>query len=181
MHGFESPTPGVPVVSMTECRECHRAVSTQASACPHCGAPQPADSGWGGTGYEWKSEATFVGVPWVHVAWGRDANGRRRVAKGVVAVGQFAVGAVTIAQFGIGVVFGFGQFVAGLTAVGQFAGGALFGLGQFASGEMAVGQFAAGVWVLAQFGLGRHVWSLNRKDPEAIEFFRALGEQVGLF
>ena len=150
MHGFESPTPGVPVVSMTECRECHRAVSTQASACPHCGAPQPADSGWGGTGYEWKSEATFVGVPWVHVAWGRDANGRRRVAKGVV-------------------------------AVGQFAGGALFGLGQFASGEMAVGQFAAGVWVLAQFGLGRHVWSLNRKDPEAIEFFRALGEQVGLF
>ena len=181
MHGFESPTPGVPVVSMTECRECHRAVSTQASACPHCGAPQPADSGWGGTGYEWKSEATFVGVPWVHVARGRDANGRRRVAKGVVAVGQFAVVAVTIAQFGIGVVFGFGQFVAGLTAVGQFAGGALFGLGQFASGEMAVGQFAAGVWVLAQFGLGRHVWSLNRKDPEAIEFFRALGEQVGLF
>ena len=100
--------------------------------------------------------------------------------KGIVAIGQFAIGAFTIAQFGIGVLFGFGQFVAGLTAVGQFSGGVLFGLGQFASGETAVAQFGIGVWVLAQVGLGRHVWSMTRQDPEAIEYFHALGEQVGL-
>lgn len=110
-------------------------------------------------------------MPTVAAAWPR----------GVVAIGQFAVGAVTIAQFGVGLLFGFGQFVGGLVAVGQFAGGALFGLGQFGSGETAVGQFAVGVWVLAQAGLGRHVWSVNRKDPEAIEYFRALGEQIGFF
>jgi len=167
-------------VAMTQCRECQQDVSTQATACPRCGAPKPADSTWGGTGYEWKSAATFAGVPWVHVAWGRDARGRRRIAKGVVAVGQFAVGAVTIAQFGVGFLFGFGQFVTGLTAVGQFALGVYSGLGQFTSGEVAIGQFAVGVWVLAQVGLGRHVWSVGRKDPEAIEYFRQLAEQFGL-
>ena len=146
--------------------------------CPHCGAPQPASLG--GTGYEWRSEATALGIPWIHVAWGRDARGRRRVAKGIVAIGQYAVGVVTIAQFGIGLLFGFGQFVAGLSVLGQFAAGLLFGLGQFATGEVAIGQFAAGVWVLAQIGFGEHVWSTNRADPAAVEYFRALGAQLGV-
>ena len=38
-----------------------------------------------------------------------------------------------------------------------------------------------GVWVLAQFGLGQHVWSTTRQDAEAVEYFRALGEQIGFF
>ena len=98
------------------------------------------------------------------------------MAKGVIAVGQFAVGAVTVARFGVGLLFGFGQFVAGLTAIGQLAAGVLFGLGQFTSGQVAVGQFVVGVWVLAQVGFGTHVWSMARKDVEAIEYFQNLAE-----
>ena len=135
---------------------------------------------WDGTGYEWRSQATFLGVPWVHVTWGRDAQGRRRVAKGVVAIGQFAIGVVTVAQFGVGLLFGFGQFVAGLAAIGQFAAGMLFGLGQFASGEVAAGQLGIGIWVLAQVGFGTHVWSTGRMDAEAVEYFQQLAEQLGL-
>lgn len=29
-------------MAMSTCRECQRGVSTEAAACPHCGAPQPA-------------------------------------------------------------------------------------------------------------------------------------------
>jgi len=68
--------------------------------------------------------------------------------------------AITIAQFGVGLVFGCWQVVAGLAAVGQFA---------------------VGLWVLAQIGFGRHVWSVTRKDDEAIECFRGLAEQLGFF
>ena len=58
-----------------------------------------------------------------------------------MAVGQYAIGVVTIAQFGVGVLFGFGQFVTGLSVVGQFAAGVFLGLGQFSTGEVAIGQF----------------------------------------
>lgn len=165
-------------MAITRCRECERDVSTEALACPHCGAPRPTTSRR--SGFEWRSEATAFGLPWVHVAWGRDAHGRRRVAKGIVAIGQYAVGVVTVAQFGVGVLFGFGQFVAGVTVVGQFAAGLFVGLGQFTTGEVAVGQIAYGVWVLAQIGFGRHVWSTTREDPAAVAYFRDLGEQIGI-
>ena len=49
-------------MAIKECRECHHEVSTEATACPGCGAPKPADQTWGGIGYEWKSNATFSGV-----------------------------------------------------------------------------------------------------------------------
>ncbi len=165
---------------ITRCRECKKEVSSQAAACPHCGAPKPADPNWKGFGFEWKTEATFLGYPLIHVATGRDAEGKRRVAKGVIAIGQFAVGAVTIAQFGVGLLFGFGQFVLGLSGVAQIAVAVLFGAGQFTTGDVAIGQFAFGTYVLAQLGFGKHVWSTGRHDPEAIEYFRGLGESLGL-
>ena len=44
--GFEASISGVSAVSMTQCRECHHEVSTQAGACPHCGAPSlPTEAG----------------------------------------------------------------------------------------------------------------------------------------
>ncbi len=131
----------MPLVS---CRECHNQVSTEAVACPRCGAPRPSLADWKGTGFEWKSDATFLGYPLIHIATGRDAMGKRRVAKGVIAIGQYAVGGITIAQFGIGLVFGFGQFMLAPVAISQFAGTILFGAGQLAVGYIAIGQFAAG-------------------------------------
>ena len=123
---------------------------------------------------------TFYGYPLVHIAFGRDAHGKLRVARGVIAIGQFAIGLITIAQFGIGLLFGFGQFILGLTALAQFAVAALFGLGQIATGYIAVGQVVLAYYGLAQAGFAKYIWSSARKDPEAAEFFRQLAEKIGL-
>jgi hypothetical protein len=162
------------------CRECGNPVSKSAGMCPKCGAPRPAVKEWLGTGFEWKSRKTVYGWPLAHVAFGRDARGKFRVARGVVAVGQFAVGIVTIAQFGVGVLFGFGQFIFGLTSIAQVAVTVLFGIGQFATGYAAVGQIVVAYYGLAQAGLAKHLWSLHVADPEAAKFFISLAEKIGL-
>ena len=79
--------------------------------------------------------------------------------RGIIAVGQFAYGVITVAQFGVGLLFGFGQFMIGWTAVSQFAFAIYFGMGQFTTGITAIGQFAYGKYVLAQMGIGKYVWS----------------------
>lgn len=142
--------------ALVQCRVCGKPVSRAAHACPACGAPFPGQAQWTGYGYEWKSKAEFHRLPLIHVAWGRDQNGRRRVARGIIAIGQFGVGVITIAQFGIGVIFGLGQFVLapiaigqfalGLVAVGQIGIGILAGLGQLATGLFAAGMKAFGLW-----------------------------------
>jgi hypothetical protein len=172
------------------CPECQRGISEKAIACPHCGyplsePPPPVEvivdgrsrkRGWG---FEWRSKAQLLGLPLVHVAIGRDPKTlKMRVAKGIVAIGQFGFGFITIAQVGVGLVFGFGQAVAGLVAIGQLALGVQFGLGQLATGATAIGQFAFGTYVLAQLGAGTHVWSAKVRDPQAVEHFTALWSAV---
>jgi hypothetical protein len=163
---------------LTQCRECQKEISTEANYCPHCWAPFPAKKKWQGRGFEWKSKQTFYGYPLVHIAFGRDAQNRIRVAKGVIAIGQFGIGLITFAQAGIGVLFGFGQFILGLTGLAQFAITGLFGIGQFATGYVAIGQFALGYYVLAQLGFAEHLWSSGVQDPEAVEFFRQMLQSV---
>ena len=169
------------------CPECSRGISEKALACPHCGYPlkeppappteapvvivRPGKRAWG---FEWRTKAEVLGLPLIHVAIGRDPKTRKlRVAKGIVAIGQFGFGFITIAQLGVGLVFGFGQAVAGLVAIGQVALGVQFGLGQLATGATAIGQFAFGTYVLAQAGIGKHVWSTKLRDPQAVEHFTA--------
>jgi hypothetical protein len=161
-------------MSLMNCRACNRQVSIEAKACPHCGAPYPTDANWSGTGFEWRTRRTVLGFPLVHVAFGRDARGRLRVAKGVVAVGQFAVGLITFAQFGVGLLFGFGQFIVGCFALAQFAGALLFGVGQVAVGFIAVGQLVVAYYGLGQLGVAQCLWSPGRKDAEAAWFFVSL-------
>ncbi len=134
----------------------------------------------GGIGFEWRTEAEFYGYPLICVAVGRSDKGSMRVARGWVAVGQFAVGAVTFAQFGAGLVFGLGQFMASPVAVGQFALGIIFGLGQFATGYAAVGQIAFGYYVICQSGFGWHAIKPGYQDPRAVEFFARWAQQLGL-
>jgi hypothetical protein len=133
-----------------------------------------------GTGFEWKSQRTVYGWPLVHVAFGREASGKFRVAKGVIAIGQFGIGLFTIAQIGVGFLFGFGQVMVGLTAIAQVAVTVLFGFGQFASGVAAVGQVVLAYYGLGQVGLAAHLWSIGTKDPEAARFFTALAAKIGL-
>jgi uncharacterized membrane protein (DUF485 family) len=167
---------------LIKCPECAGSASDSAATCPHCGfpikpAPPAIPKRW--WGYEWRSRQEMFGLPLVHVAIGwNPETGKLRIAKGVVAVGQFGIGFITIAQFGFGLVFGFGQFLAAPVAVAQFALGLFFGLGQFATGYIAIGQLAAGVYVLAQQGFGEHVWSAKISDPAALEFFRGLRDCI---
>jgi hypothetical protein len=133
---------------MKPCRECGREVSEQAFACPGCGAPRPARAQLDGFGWEWRSDAKILGLPLVHVSFKyRLAPRRPVVARGWLAIGQFAAGVVTISQFGVGVVC-LGQFAVGGWVLAQFAAGwsiiAQMGL-YFGSGR---GQMVASVWQL---------------------------------
>lgn len=71
-------------------------------------------------GREWKSAFSIGGFPLVHVTVGRNADGKSLVAKGVVAIGQFATGGVCISQFGIGLI-SISQFAISVVSVSQFA------------------------------------------------------------
>ncbi|QAT16538.1 hypothetical protein BU251_01745 [Candidatus Velamenicoccus archaeovorus] len=98
-------------------------------------------------GYEWRTKAEICGLPLVHIAVGRDQKtGRLLIAKGVIAIGQFAVGIVAV-----------GQFAFGVFAVAQLAVGIACGLGQLAVGMMAMGQVAVGRDIICQIGLGKNM------------------------
>jgi hypothetical protein len=118
---------------------------------------------------EFTSHRRYFGLPLVSYTSGRcPETGRCKMAKGVVAIGRFALGVVPIGQVAIGVfpigqlslglVFGIGQLATGFFAVGQAAIGMVFGFGQLATGVVAIGQLALGWHVLAQIGVGAEVW-----------------------
>lgn len=134
---------------------------------------------------EFRSHGTLFGVPWLHITWGRSPETLRSVtARGVIAIGRFAFGGlavgqvsggvIAIGQLGIGLLFGLGQATSGFVAIGQLAIGGLAGIGQLSCGHMAIGQISMGVFVLAQFGWGDHVWDMRQADPLAVQFFRQL-------
>ncbi|MBE0536590.1 MAG: hypothetical protein IH624_13065 [Phycisphaerae bacterium] len=139
-----------------------------------------------GTSYhEFTSHASLWGLPLVHYTYGRNPEtGRRRVAKGIVAVGRLAcgiiaighasLGLIAIGQLGVGVLFGLGQLATGVCAAGQFAIAAGFAVGQFAAGYVAVGQFVFGKYGLGQLGIGTYLWTMYRSDPEAMALFKSL-------
>jgi len=119
---------------MRPCRECQHEVSEQAAACPHCGAPFPAREKWDGWGLEYKSRATFLGLPLLHISFKYRPNRVPVPARGVIAIGQFACGVFTLSQFGIGIV----------------------SVSQFTIGAFAVAQFAIAYSLIAQFGIYIH-------------------------
>ena len=105
---------------MKPCRECKQEISEQAISCPHCGAPYPAKETWDGWGFEYKSKIVFWGLPLLHISFKYRPNRMPVVAKGIIAIGQFAYGVVTISQFGIGI-FSLSQFTIAVYALAQFA------------------------------------------------------------
>ena len=105
---------------MKPCRECQHEVSEQAMACPKCGVPFPAKEKWDGWGFEYKTEGTFLGVPWLHISFKYRPSKRPVPARGIIAIGQFAFGVFTLSQFGIGVV-SVSQFTIAGYALAQFA------------------------------------------------------------
>jgi hypothetical protein len=105
---------------MKPCRECQHPVSEQAFVCPGCGAPFPARPKWDGWGFEYKSKTGLLGWPLLHISFKYRPGGRPVPARGIVAIGQFAIGFLNISQFGIGVV-SISQFTVSVFALAQFA------------------------------------------------------------
>ena len=103
-----------------------------------------------GHGFEYKSDATLFGLPLIHIAFKYGPDHRPVVARGIIAIGQFAIGYVAIAQFGIGI----------------------FSLSQFGIGVFAIGQFVAAYWLLAQIGLYLHAGHG--------QFVRSISRMIGL-
>ncbi len=178
-------------MALIACPECGAGISEKAVVCPRCGCPMAKEAapplpaaaairaGRRAWGFEWKSSAQVLGWPLVHIAFGRSKEtGKLMVARGIIAIGQFGIGFVTIAQVGVGVLFGFGQFVTGALAIGQIAVGIYFGLGQIATGTTAIGQLAFGRYVLAQVGAGKHVWTPTLRDIEAVKHFQGLWDSI---
>jgi len=116
---------------MKPCRTCKKEISEEAAACPHCGAPYPAQAQWTGYGFEYQSPLRVLGLPLLHISFKYAPNRKPVVARGIVAIGQFAYGVITISQFGIG----------------------LFSLGQFTLSGFALAQFSCAYALIAQFGL----------------------------
>lgn len=134
---------------------------------------------------EFVSHGRILGLPLLHYTRGKcPETGKRITAKGIVAIGRFAmgglaighasVGLVAVGQLAVGLLFGLGQATTGVLALGQLAVAGALGIGQVASGYVAIGQLAVGQYVLAQFGLGQHVWDVRGVSPVAQQFFRSL-------
>jgi predicted Ser/Thr protein kinase len=135
-------------------------------------------------GYEYRSKTEIFGLPLVHIAMGVDLRtGKKRVAKGVIAIGDIAKGIFALGGLSIGVVsfgglslgvFSLGGLSLGLASFGGFALGLIFAYGGFALAPIAVGGMAVGYYAAGGAAFGEHTWSSRGRDPAARDFFRAV-------
>jgi len=135
----------------------------------------------GATG-EYRSPATLLGLPLVHVHFGRRPRGKwLRVARGWIAVGDVALGGVTLGGLSLGLVslgslaiggLALGGLGIGLVGVGGLAAGAL-AIGGAAAGYVALGGAALGHYAIGGEASGTHVVSERVRDPVAVEWFQS--------
>ena len=96
------------------------------------------------SGKEWKSRTTLWGIPLLHIAYGFDPKtGKKRVAKGIIAIGDVAFGGIAVGGVACGLI-SWGGVACGLTAIGCTAIGLQLALGGAAMGGMAIGGAAIG-------------------------------------
>jgi len=155
-------------MAMVRCPECGESISDRAISCPKCGAPGSRSPMFG---YEYRFPAGD-GFPLVHIATGIDpTTGRKRIARGVIAMGDVAVGFVALGGLALGAI-SFGGLSLGVIAFGGLAIGAGLAMGGMAIGSVAIGGFALGYYAFGGSAAGAHVLSSMRQDPEAVAFFR---------
>jgi tRNA A-37 threonylcarbamoyl transferase component Bud32 len=132
-------------------------------------------------GYEYRSKTTVFGWPLVHIATGIDPmTGKKRIAKGIIAVGDMAIGVLAFGGASIGV-FSIGGAAIGLFSFGGLSIGLLIALGGGAIGGLAVGGGAIGViavggGAVGYYATGGGAWGVhplggNQQDPAAEAFF----------
>jgi len=133
------------------------------------------------TGLSYRSKITLFGVPLWHVAVGIDpVTRKKRIAKGIIAIGDIAIGGVAFGGLAMGGfafgglavgVFAFGGLALGLIAFGGLALAMLAALGGGAIAPIALGGGAVGYLAYGGGCYGVHVWDAMTKDPIAKHFF----------
>lgn len=133
---------------MKTCPYCGENIQDTAIKCRYCGEFLEDAQGYEAlrnmrfprfrASYEYRSPITILGLPLVHVAFGiNPKTGFPLIAKGIFAVGNFALGGVAIGGFALG----------GFTLAG--IGGGLFVFAGIAAGLVAIGGIAVGLFLAA--------------------------------
>jgi tRNA A-37 threonylcarbamoyl transferase component Bud32 len=133
-------------------------------------------------GVDYRTKRSLLGWPLVHVSSGVDpVTGKRRVAKGWLAVGDVAHGFLAFGGLATGVfafgglaigLVGYGGLAFGLVAFGGLALGLLLAIGGLAVGGIAVGGMAIGYLAHGGAAIGPHCYSPRAHDPAAVKFFQ---------
>ncbi len=129
-------------------------------------------------GFEYRSKAALFGWPLLHVATGVEPlTGRKRSARGIIALGSAPVGVFAFGDFAVGVIacgiVGCGLISVSVIAVGVVAMGSVaIGLGM-GMGVAAIGAVAAGSVALGYYSSGPIAWGVHvaSHDPSAQAFF----------
>jgi hypothetical protein len=126
-------------------------------------------------GVEYRSQRTLFGWPLLHIAYGVDPRtGERRVARGIVAIGDNATGLIAfggVARGGFafgGLAIGlisFGGISVGVFSMGGFALGLAIAYGGFAAGTIAWGGATVGYLAMGGAAFGVHHAGGNGADP----------------
>jgi predicted Ser/Thr protein kinase len=134
-------------------------------------------------GYDYRSSTTLFGLPLLHIALGVDpATGKRRTAKGILAIGDaargvFAFGGTAMRVFAFGgLAFGvvaFGGLGLGLLGIGGVALGLIGGYGGVVVAPVALGGLAIGYYAMGGAAWVVHALGGNARDPAARDFYRA--------
>lgn len=128
--------------------------------------------------YEYKSEATWFGLPLVHINLAHRGLCR---AKGVLAIGNVATGIVSFGCFSAGL-FSVGAIPLGLLSLGGFAFGlcAIGGLaiGGIVCGGVAIGYLAVGGAAMGMYAVGGAATASKVAIGGAASGALAIGEDV---
>ena len=121
-------------------------------------------------GFEYRSEIELFGWPLVHVTKGYDPlTGKKRVSKGVIAIGEIAIGGLAVGGFALGGIAVGGMGV-GVIALGGLAIGALSAGGIALGALAAVGGVAYSlIYAIGALAYAPHVISPFRVDQEIFD------------